>query len=383
MTHSGPGPVRRVVHLLDTLSAGGVERSVLELAANLDPARFVSEVWHLSGDAPLAPAFRSAGIPVRRHRLAGPWDLSVVPRLTFALRHHRADILHTHHPVASAFGRLAAAHAGLGAVVATEHSVTHWSDPGHFVNRLVRGTAQTADCVVCVSSAVEYLARGAGAVPEKRSRVIHDGVSLPPALPEEPEAARTAARTRFGIPAEGPLVATLPARLIPQKGLSTFIETIPLILSERADTWFAIAGEGPERPALEAQARTVGVTDRLFFVGTVLDPHLFLPAVQVFALPSLTEGYGIAGLEAMAHGIPVVGTCIGGIPELLEKEGGLMVNVNAPREMAAVILYLLNSALYSAEIGGAGRLRIAGAGSAARMAGEYMEVYEEALARRR
>ena len=60
-----------------------------------------------------------------------------------------------------------------------------------------------------------------------------------------------------------------------------------------------------------------------------------------------------------------------------------MVNVNAPREMAAVILYLLNSALYSAEIGGAGRLRIAGAGSAERMAGEYMEVYEAALARRR
>jgi glycosyltransferase involved in cell wall biosynthesis len=375
MIPPGPVPVRRVIHLLDSLSLAGVERAVLELALHLDPARFVSEAWYLSGAGELAPAFRSRGLVVRRFPMLGPWDLSVVPRLTFALRQHRADILHTHHPAAAAFGRLAAANAGLGAVIATEHSVTHWSEPQRFVNRLVRGTAGRADLVVCVSRAVEYLAGGAGAIPSGRSRIIHDGVSLPP-VSSDPAAERGAARARFALPAEGPLVGSL-ARLVPQKGLSTFIEAIPLILSERADAWFAIGGDGPERPRLAAQAEALGVADRLFFPGVILDPHLFLPAVQVFALPSLTEGYGIAGLEAMAHGIPVVGTCVGGIPELLEKEGGLMVNVNAPREMAAVILYLLNSALYSSEIGGAGRRRIAGDGSAARMAAEYAEVYEE------
>jgi glycosyltransferase involved in cell wall biosynthesis len=371
----------KIVHLLLTLAPYGVERSVLELVTHLHPERFVSEVWYLSGRGELAPAFTARGIRVRRVPLLFPRDLSIVPRLTFALGQAMARLLHTHHPEATAYGRLAAQKSRLDAVITTEHSVVHWSEPGRFTNKLIRATVGTASRVVSVSRAVEYLSRGAGAALPDRSIIIHDGVSATADGEEtaDPVARRRAARERFGLPETGPLVATL-GRLAPEKGLAQMIEMAPLVLSERADTWFAVAGSGPERARLEKQAREAHVEDRFFFVGAVPDPHEFLPAVDVFLLPSLTEGYGIGGLEAMSHGIPVVATHVGGIPELLENgDGGLMVSANAPREMAAVVLYFLSSALFSAETGGAGRKHVAGPGSAARMAREYADLYEQVI----
>jgi glycosyltransferase involved in cell wall biosynthesis len=357
-----------------------VERSVLELVSHLDPVRFQSEVWYMTGGGELAGRFTARGITVRRVPLFFARDLSIVPRLTFLLRHHRADILHTHHPEASGFGRLAAPSAHLKAVIATEHSVVHWSDPGRFANRLVRATADRADYVACVSRAVEYLARGAGAALPEKSGVIHDGVSDRTAASEPPAERRAAARRRFGLPDKGPMVGAL-GELAPHKGIRTMIEMAPLILSERADAWFVVAGDGPERPRLERQVCELKVEDRFFFTGSALDPHELLPALDVLVIPSLTEGYGIGALEAMSHGVPVVGTHVGGLPEILETgKGGLMVAPNAPHEMAAVVLYFLSSALFSAETGGAGIRFVAEQGSARRMADEYARVYERSVA---
>src|SRR5512140_1119885 len=132
----GPRPAR-VIHLVSSLAPGGVQRAVLELASHLDPRRFVSEVWYFQGAGEMTPLFKARDIPVRKVPLAAHWDLSIVPRLTYSLWHHHAEILHTHDPLSSAFGRLAATNAGVDAVVTTEHSVTHWSTPENFVNRLV------------------------------------------------------------------------------------------------------------------------------------------------------------------------------------------------------------------------------------------------------
>jgi len=373
-----------VVHLLASLDPGGVERSVLTLARHLDPDRFRNEVWHLGGAGSLAPAFEAIGVRVRRVPLLASWDLSVVPRLTWALRSAGARLLHTHHPEASAYGRMAARHAALAGVVTTEHSVTHWSTPGTFVNRLVRATARDADRVVAVSKAVDYLSQGAGAALPGRSVVIPDGAALPehPADTPAPER-RRAARDHFGLQAEGPVIGAI-GRLFPHKGTDVLIEMMALVLSERADAELVVAGEGPERARLERLAAERDVADRIVFAGAVADPYDLLPAIDVLALPSRTEGGGLAALEAMAHGVPVVATQVGGLPDHMESgDGGLLVAPNAPNEIAAVVLYLLNSALYSAEVGGTGKRKIAsgGPGSARHMADRYARLYDELLTR--
>ncbi len=400
------GAPPRIVHLLATLDPGGVERSVLTLCRHLDPARYRNEVWYLTGRGSLAPVFTAAGIPVRKVPLLARWDLSVVPRLTFALRQNGTALLHTHHPEASAFGRLAAPRAGLRAVVTTEHSVTHWSEPGAFVNRLIRTTAATADRVVSVSKAVEYLSKGAGAALPDRSVIIPDGAPMPDAAggagaagaagphaagagsedssaSDSPGDRRRAARERHGLQAEGPVIGSV-GRLSPAKGFDTLIEMMPLILSERADAQCVLAGDGPERARLERKARDLDVADRVVLTGAIDDPYRLYPALDVCVVPSRTEGGGLCVLEAMAHGVPVVAAQAGGLPDHLETgEGGLMTAPNAPRDMAAVVLYFLNSALYSADVGGAGRRKIAsgGPGSAPHMAGEYARLYDELLTR--
>lgn len=372
MTPRDPAHRIRVVHLLDTLDPAGVERSVMELVSHLDPARFESRVWHLSGPGALGGHFKVAGIPVSKIPRIGYHDLTCVPRLTLSLRMARASLLHTHHPAATAFGRLAAPHAGLRGVVTTEHQVHHWVDPGSFVNRLIRSTRGAADRVVAVSRTVEYLTRGAGAAHPDRLRVIADGC--------RPAASRPGSGTSLPeIPGDGPIVASL-GRLAPHKGLGSFLEMAALVLTERPDSRFVIAGDGPERAELEARARALAIDARVHFTGALLEPEALLRAATVVVVPSTTEAGGLAALEAMAHRVPVVGTRVGGLAELLEDGSGLLVSPNAPRELAAVVIYLLNSPLYAAEVGGNGLKKVEGSGSAARMASEYAALYEELLA---
>lgn len=373
MTPRGPARRIRIVHLLDSLDPAGVERSVLELVRRLDPARFESRVWYMSGPGPMRRHFKAAGIPVSRILRIGYRDLSCVPRLTLSLRMARADILHTHHPAATAFGRLAAPHAALGGVVTTEHQVHHWVDPGSFVNRLVRSTRPVADRVVAVSKTVEYLTLGAGAAGPDQVRIIADGHS-----PADPPS-RVRGTVPSGLPPSAPVVASL-GRIEPHKGFRSFLEMAALVRTERPDASFVIAGEGQERPALEERARELGIAGSVRFAGALTEPEALLRTASVVVIPSTTEAGGLAALEAMAHRVPVVGTRVGGLAELMEDGAGLLVNPNAPRELAAVVLYLLSSPLYAAEVGGSGLKKVEGTGSAERMAAEYAALYEEVLA---
>src|SRR2546428_3358338 len=121
---------------------------------------------------------------------------------------------------------------------------------------------------------------------------------------------------RDGAVTREPIIGTL-ARLVPSKGIRILLDAMPHLLQEYPDALLLVGGGGEEQEALERQAHALGITDRVVFVGPVQDPRNFYRRLDLFVLPSLEEGFGLVLLEAMVTGVPVIGTRVGGVPEIL------------------------------------------------------------------
>ena len=201
--------------------------------------------------------------------------------------------------------------------------IHHW---GHqrWTAGEVRAAGEAADGLLAVSAAMKRDMVSLG-MAEPKIRVHYTGVDLDAFRPGD----RAALKAEMGLP-PGPLVASVGA-LIPRKGQALLIDALVALPAAT----LALAGQGPDRAALEARARTRGVTDRVHFLGNL--PHAALPrllaAADVMALPSSSEGLANAWVEALACGTPIVISDAGGAAELLDRpEAGRIV----PRDPVAI-----------------------------------------------
>jgi len=145
--------------------------------------------------------------------------------------------------------------------------------------------------------------------------------------------------------------------LVPDKGLECLLEAAAEVAKSRADAKFLIAGDGPLRGELVRMSATFGIEDRVIFAGFRDDIPSLLAAADIFALPTLREGFGVAFAEAMAMGVPVVGSKIGPITEVVKDgETGILVPPNQARSLAQAILLLLEDEAKRKEMGKAGRV---------------------------
>jgi glycosyltransferase involved in cell wall biosynthesis len=155
-----------------------------------------------------------------------------------------------------------------------------------------------------------------------------------------------AMRERYGLPLERPIVATL-GRLDPQKGQEEFLRSLPLVLKDRKDAYFVIAGdetrgeEGYKKRLLDLSSQ-LGVSDNVGFFPFTEEVPEFMAAIDLFVLPSYSETYGLVLIEAMAMGKPVVATDAGGVPEIVEDgRDGLLVPPRDEKALADAIVRIL------------------------------------------
>lgn len=367
---------RTVVHYVDTDTFGGSEQSLLHLLKGHDRARWRPVLLHrrAMGLARLIEGATAAGVPVREV----PWvsDANVVwglPRLVHALAADRPAVFHAHlnWPLACKFGLLAARIRRVPAVIGTVQLFV-----AALVNRSVRFQQRIVSAgvhrYVAVSEEVARRMTMCFGIPPEKLRVIHNGVDPGPF--GGPPDARL--RTTLTGDRHRPLVLTL-ARLAPQKGLDTLLAAARLV----PEAVFAVAGDGPERGALEAQAATLGLADRMRFLDHRRDVAALLDACDVFALPSLFEGLPLAVLEAMAAGKPVVASNIGGTDEaVLDGVTGLLVPPSDARALARAIREVLGDPSLARRLGAAGRSRVHAEFSARRMVSAVEATYDEVLA---
>jgi glycosyltransferase involved in cell wall biosynthesis len=187
--------------------------------------------------------------------------------------------------------------------------------------------------------------------------VAADRVALIPSA-VDPAELRTATgpdiRTRFGLPEKGQVAVSLGA-LTPEKDQSTLIEAAALLVRDLPALHWVIVGEGPLRAALEGRLARLGLEERVHLVGQLADPHMALAGADVFVLSSLAEGLGSSVLAAMALDVPVVATRVGGVPEVLGSDAGVLVPASRPADLAAAVHRVLSEPGFAADLRQAAR----------------------------
>jgi glycosyltransferase involved in cell wall biosynthesis len=289
------------------------------------------------------------------------------------LRRHSFELIHSHLFHADLYCALAAHLAGHGRLISTKHGYNPWRAKPQY-GMLDRLAALKQRRIIIISHAIgNWLARVEG-IPTTKMQTVHYALDA------------HKFRTIGGAwsPCDGlsrPVIGAV-SRLLAQKGVHVLIQAFADCLSQSSSSSLVIVGDGPARPELEQQARALGISDKVHFLGHV--PHPALSAVirgfDIFAFPSFGEGFGMVLLEAMAWGKPVVASDVMAIPEIvLDGVTGLLAPPNDPETLASALLRLITDAKLRLDLGNEGRRRVETTFTVERMVRQTIEVYEEVL----
>ena len=293
----------KVLHVITGLDAGGAET---QLAMLLRHTRHDSDVVTLYNPGPIAEQIRASGVSVRDIAMRSNRDLAALPKLRSLISGGRYDVVHAHLYRSQVYARPAARLARTPVVVTTEHSIGETHIERRRMTRSVRGlylaSELFSDGTIAVSDVVrDRLVRWG--VPADKISMIPNGLDAD-ALTFDAEARRRA-RAQFGISPETFVLGSL-GRLDSNKRIDMVIEAAAPLLGERCVLLIVGRGEGLE-PAKAAAARA-GVADRVIFAGFQADTVAMLSALDLYVMASAQETFGLAALEAMACGLPVLYT---------------------------------------------------------------------------
>lgn len=364
----------RIVHFTDSTGFGGAEHALLQLLEHLDREAWQPVLlYHATPDgAPLVHRAQRANIP--RHAVPimpdGVAGLRRLPGFVRSLLHIRPVIFHAHltWPLSSKWALVGAMIARIPSIVATEQL---WMDLPYSTwvrtqQRLLgRGIAR----YIAVSKHVAEQRRSTFSVPEQKVTVIYNAVDLSRFEAD----IKPTLREQWTGGVQRPVVLTC-ARLDAQKGQRYLLEAAARV----PDALFVLAGDGPDRTSLEALARTLGISERVLFLGQRQDIPELLANCDIFVLPSLFEGFPLSILEAMAAARPVIASQIGGVDEaVVDSVTGVLVPPRDSTALADAILRMLADPRHAADLGHAGRLRVHQAFSVQRMATQVDALYRE------
>ena len=364
---STPLQTVRIAFCITDLDPGGAERALVQLVTRLDRARWEPAVFCLAGEGSLAGQLRVTGVPVvclgARH-----WPyLGSVARLVRELRRFQPAILQTFLFHANLAGRLAARMAGIGAVISGIRVAEKRSRIPLAIDRWTNWLVKTN---VCVSQAVADFSISQARLPSKKIVVIPNGVDAAMFA-----SARPADLSAFGITPESRVFVSI-GRLDPQKGFDDLIKAAALVIPSHPQAHFLIVGEGPERDRLSRLIDEMNMAAHVHLAGWRADVAELLAASYALVLPSLWEGMPNVVLEAMASALPVVGTRVEGMSEMvIEGQTGLLVPPRDAHALAAAVETLLANPQSARAMGSLGQKRVAAEFTWEQMAARYEELY--------
>lgn len=364
----------KVFHLIATLGYGGAEILLTALLPYLKQRGVDVAVVSLSHDMPLQDRFRADGIPLHSLGHQGTvYSLRGMARsyrrLRDLLKRERPDVLHSHLYLPDLIARLAAPRSC--SLMTTLHGKDQWWGERDRVRSIgktwvdrITGTFRGVR-YVSVSEDVRKEACLALGVLPARHRVIYSGVDAAhfPLMQRSQE--RQPALVQVG-------------RFYSEKGHATALNALGLLRASFPNLRLVLVGDGPLRHTLESQARNLKILDAITFAGTQTDIRKYLGAADICWMPSDREGLGMACLEAMASGLPVVATAVGGLQEAVsDGETGFLVPRGDHRALAERTALLLRDRVLSFRLGVNGRRRVEKLFAIETTAMRYHESYED------
>lgn len=332
----------RVLDLRDTHEIGGPGKTILETFKAADASRFDLRIGvYLAPndtlDNPFTQAARDMGMPVHVIRGAHSYDPRLIVRTATLVRQEGIDIVHAHE-VRSDVLMYLASFLSRARIMTTVH--------GYIANSRKQRTMVAGDkrlvgrfdrtVVVSAKLRDELLALG---VSPRVLRLVHNGLVLENYRRSD---VRGAIAELAGRAVPGPVLVSI-GRLSREKGHADLLQALGMVTAQGRRVSLVLAGDGPERTALESQARTLGIAESVHFLGYVGRPQVILNEADLMVLPSHTEGLPNAALEALAMDVPVLATAVGGTPEVItDGATGRLVPAHAPEAMAAGIIDFLD-----------------------------------------
>ncbi|MCE2952994.1 MAG: glycosyltransferase [Gemmatimonas sp.] len=371
---TGTPDLAHVVHVVETLGMGGMERAIATLCRTLRARQIRTSVIAMKQLGAVADELRDMGVPVH---LAGvpvsPPDYFAWRCLVPVLREVRPTVVHTHNSAPLIYGAPSARWCGVRRIVHTDHGRV-LPDRRHIMIA-ERWAASVVHAMVAVSAPLaEQLAAHLHIGPHKLHVIVNGVNAVVPVAPAQRDRTRAA---WFGA-TDGPIVG-LAARLVWEKGLNVLLAAWPQVLAVHPGARLLIGGDGPERAALERIIEQQALGASVCMPGMVSDMAAFYSALDVFVLPSVSEGLPLALLEAMSMGLPIVASAVGGMPAALgPSQAGVLV---PPSDVAALARALcetldgLGRADGAIALGARARATFAREFTAEAMTSAYMSLY--------
>ncbi|MCA8982507.1 MAG: glycosyltransferase [Planctomycetaceae bacterium] len=359
---SSRGERLRICHVSMCLATGGLERLLVEFAKRTDRQRYDVQFITLGEIGAPAEEIRALGHSVTPITRASAGSRGGQLRaLARHFREHRIDLVHTHNTYAHFYATLAAKLAGVRTIINTQHGRgcgNHWKQRLHFLlaNRFT-------DRILAVSEDSARLCRQQDPWSRRRIHTLWNGIDL--------------RQFAFHGPVSAPRAISV-ARLSPEKDFPTLLHAVQGVVKQFPDFHLTLVGEGRERPRLEQLTSQLGLNAHVEFLGERHDVSALLRQSAMFVSSSSTEGISLTLLEAMAVGLPIITTAVGGNPEVVQDgvTGHLVPAGQPARLQAAICAHLAQPDTWQA-MGNLARTRVETQFNIERMMREYEETYEQ------
>lgn len=363
---------KTILYLSTSSGPGGAERVISNLSASLDPARFRA-VLCLFRPGWIQVHTESRGVRTYVIPTHGMFDWRWMLRFKRLLKDEHVDLIHAHEFDANVQGTFVATLSGIP-LVATVHGKNYFWEK--LRRRLAYRWVSRRATMVTVSENLKHFVVEKVGIDPGQVKVVYNGVDV---LPQIDPFDIGKCKEDLGLPSGNQIVGVV-GNLYPVKGHQYLIASIPAVLAKCPNTTFVFAGRGQLEAELKSQAFQLGVNEQIRFLGLRQDIPRILSMLDVFVLPSLSEGLSMAILEAMVAGKPVIATDVGGNPELVEDgETGYLVPSQNSQALADRLITMLTNSARALQFGETGQRRAQGRFSLQTMVREYQVLYDQCI----
>jgi len=370
----------KVLQIVEDLKVGGLERVIASIVSGINNNDFESAIWCLSNGGSIAEELIAKGFKVRVLRLTSYHQPANIIRLACMMRRERFHVIHTHGYFAGTFGRLGAILGGIPVIFTHVHSTYYAYTKRHkLVEKIL---SRFTEKVICVSRAVQDFVVNQEGISDSKTCVIYNGSEVSPEFVNFETDSSSKVISNLD---RHNVVIIIVASLTENKGHRILLEAIKQFDKEGDNVQLMIVGDGPLRMKLVEYVHELGISGRVIFTGQRKNVGPFLKASHIFVLPSIhREGLSIAVIEAMAAGLPVVGTSVGGLPEVIANQfNGFIVKPSDSYELYRALKQLVDDRFLREQMGLLGRKFYEEKFTPAIMNRQLEKLYIDAFERRR
>lgn len=357
----------KIIHVVNSLDCGGLEIFVIDLCLSQISAGHQCYLFCLQEGGELAERAKKSNLVVFNGQKKQGVNVKLLWLMYRLFKRLSFDVVHTHNLSPMIYGNIAAKLAGTRRIVHTRH--------GRGLDITYRFIWNMCDSIICISEDAKQSLLICNRLEEKKVKVIHNGIDVDRFLATRSGKSINEIKLEIGIPLHKIIIGTV-GRLAMEKDHASLIFAAKNLIDSGVDVLVLIIGEGPERNTLRNLISSLGLDDSVSLLGYRGDVCDLYSVFDIFALPSTSEGLSIALLEAMASGLPIVATDVGGNPEILiNGSTGLMVPPSNPAKFAEALLTLIADKGLRTALGKASKAKIIQDFDAASMVEHYSEEY--------